>query len=135
MDKNFKNNSKSIYDIETPKHLKQAVFSRIEKEKVKIAQRKLIACKAGMAASFAVSIFSGAYFGKEIVSSEFSSLVSLAFSDLKTVAVLWQDYAYSLLETLPTASIVVTLTPIFMFMMIFKQYGKIEKRTLFQFKN
>lgn len=127
MDKNFKNNSNSIGKIKTPEHLKQAIFVRIEKEKIKIAQRKLIAYRIGMMFSLVASIFSGAYFGKEIFSSEFSSLVLLGFLDLKSVIVLWQDYAYSLLETLPTGSIVATLAPVFLFMILVKQYGKIEK--------
>jgi ABC-type phosphate/phosphonate transport system permease subunit len=126
MDKNFKdifNNS----NTELPKGLKQAVFERIEMEKAKKVARKKLFLQMGFAVSGVSSAVTLAIFGREILSSEFFSLILLGFSDMKTVTVMWQDYAYSLMETLPTATIAMTLLPIFIFMLLLSQYAKIER--------
>jgi ABC-type phosphate/phosphonate transport system permease subunit len=125
MDKNFKDIFNSS-NIEPPKGLKQAVFERIEKEKAKKVARKRLFIKIGFAVSGISSVATVAIFGKEILSSEFFSLAALSFSDIKTVIAMWQDYAYSLMETLPTATIAMTLLPIFVFMELLRQYGKLE---------
>jgi hypothetical protein len=125
MNKNFKDIFND-YDIEPPKGLKQAVFERIEMEKDKSVARKKLLLDAGFVVSGASSFAAVFFLGKEIVSSEFFSLASLMFSDMKTVAMLWQDYTLSLLETLPTVSIATTLLPVFVFMILLRQYGKLE---------
>jgi hypothetical protein len=126
MDKNFRDIFKNS-NIELPKGLKQAVFARIEREKVRKVARKRLFFKLGFAISGISSVVAVTILGREILASEFFALVLLGFSDMKTVAMMWQDYAYSLMETLPTATIVTTLLPIFVFMELLRQYGKLEK--------
>ena len=108
MQKNFNEKTELFSEIESPKGLRQAIFQRIEKEKA----RRLFLKKLLIIVGFAISIVSGiatsAFFGKEILASEFSSLVLLVFSDLKLISAMWQDYLLSLLETLPAFSIVPT---------------------------
>ncbi|OGH91912.1 MAG: hypothetical protein A2534_00260 [Candidatus Magasanikbacteria bacterium RIFOXYD2_FULL_39_9] len=45
--------------------------------------------------------------GSAIINSEAIQLLSLLFSDFSIVASYWQDYAFSLLESLPVVSIIV----------------------------
>ena len=126
MEQNFKNIN-NISEVELPGHLRQAVFARIEKEKTKQIAGKLLLLRIGSIISGISSIATVAIFGKGILASEFCSILVLGFSDLKTVMFLWQDYAYSLLETMPIASIAATLLPIFVFMILLRQYGKLEQ--------
>lgn len=46
-------------------------------------------------------------YGPMVARSEFWNLLSLLFSDASTVLDSWQDYLFSLLETLPTVSLLV----------------------------
>jgi hypothetical protein len=127
MHKNFNEKTELFSEIKSPKILRKAIFQRIEKEKAgRIFLKKLL-----LLAGFTVSVVSGiatsVFFGKEILASEFSSLVLLGFSDLKLLGAVWQDYLWSLLETLPAFSIVAILLPFFAFLMLLKQYGKLEQ--------
>jgi hypothetical protein len=135
MDKNLKQ-ILNIHDIQPPKGLKQAVFERIEKEKMKKIARKRLLLRIGFILSGISSVVSLLFFGKDILSSEFLTLVLLGFSDMKTVTMLWQNYALSLMETLPTVSISATLLPVFIFMILLKKYGELENyRQHFSLKN
>jgi hypothetical protein len=134
MSKNFKNIFNSS-EIEPPKGLKQAVFQHLEKEKTKKILREKLFLQFGFAISGFSSVAAVMIFGKEILSSEFASLVLLGFSDMKNVAVLWQDYALSLLETLPTVTIAITLLPIFIFLILLREYGKLKTESMYSFKH
>jgi hypothetical protein len=127
MDRNFNKIENKFSQIEPPKHLKRAVFQRIEKEKAKRLLFKKFFLLLGFVVSIISSVATVAFFGKEILASEFSSLVLLGLSDIKTVGAMWQDYLLSLLETLPAFSIAATLLPIFAFLMLIEQYGKLEQ--------
>lgn len=129
MDSEIKDILNNISDVKPPKGLKQAVFKRIELEKLKSLSRKKMYLRLGFVASGLSSVVTSVVLGKEIMSSEFYSLVLLIFSDIQTVAILWQSYVLSLLETLPTVSIAVTLLPVFIFMTLLRQYGKLEQQT------
>ena len=127
MHKNFNEKTELFSEIKSPKILRKAIFQRIEKEKAgRIFLKKLLII-AGFVSSIVSGIATSVFFGKEILASEFSSLVLLGFSDLKLIATMWQDYLLSLLETLPTFSIVAILLPVFAFLMLLKQYGKLEQ--------
>lgn len=124
MEKNFKDILNSR-EIELPSGLRRAVFERIEKEKIQILASKRLFLRIGFVASGLSSIVALAIFGKEILSSEFIVILYLGFSDMRLVAVMWQDYAYSLLETMPTVSIAMMLLPIFISLELLSQYGKL----------
>ncbi|MEI8343785.1 MAG: hypothetical protein WCF93_02465 [Candidatus Moraniibacteriota bacterium] len=127
MDRNFNEIVNKFSEIEPPKGLKEAVFQRIEKEQLKAALRKQRFFQVGLAICGISSFVAIAIFGRAILNSEFLSLAALAFSDLKTVLAMWQDYGFSLLETLPTFSVAATLLPIFAFLMLLRQYAKFQE--------
>lgn len=127
MDRNFKNIPVEFSEIEPPKILKTAVFEAIEREKMRmLARQKFLfqACFA-LCGFFVFSML--AIFGKEILSSEFASLLAIGVSDLKTVSMFWEEYVFSLLETLPAFSIFAMLFPIFIFLLLLKQYAKFQQ--------
>lgn len=121
-------------NVEPPKGLKKAVFDRIEKEKTNKMFREKIFLQMGFLFFGILSIVSVVIFGREILSSEFASLILLGFSDMKSIAVLWQNYTLLLLETLPTMTIAVTLSPVFIFLILLKEYGKIRSES-YSFRN
>jgi len=127
MDKNSNQKTEIFFQIEPPKHLREAVFQQIDKEKAKKLFFKKLFLIVGFTASAISSIATVAFFGKEILVSEFSSLILLGFSDIKIVGAMWQDYLLSLLETLPAFSIATILLPIFVFLILLKQYGKLRQ--------
>ena len=127
MYRNFDEITNKLTEIEPPKGLKTAVFQRIEKEQVKAALLKQRFFQFGLAVCGISSFAALAIFGRAILASEFFSLAMLAFSDLKTVLAMWQDYGFSLLETLPTVSITATLLPIFTFLLLLRQYAKFQQ--------
>jgi hypothetical protein len=135
MDKDFKDIANSLTNVEPPKYLKQAVFVRIEAEKMRMIALKRLFFRIGFVISGISSIAAVAIFGKEILSSEFFSLASLSFSDVNTVMAMWQDYLMSLLETLPTVTIAATLLPIFVLLLLIREYGKLEAYNNYSLKN
>ena len=127
MDRNFNEIANKFSEIEPPKGLKTAVFQRIKKEQAEAILRKQRFFQVGLAVCGISSFVAVAIFGRVILASEFFSLAMLAFSDLKTVLAMWQDYGFSLLETLPTFSVTAALLPIFAFLMILRQYAKFQQ--------
>jgi hypothetical protein len=127
MEKNFKN---TISDIEPPKELKGRILARLEDERRKSAssadrrqKRKKMLLFGGFLAS-GIGVFSSlAFFGHEILASDFWSFASLGFSDAGVVAANWQEYALSLLETLPVFSIIAVLAPMAVVLLLMKYYA------------
>jgi hypothetical protein len=126
-----KNIITTISAIEPPMHLKGVILARIEREGRKRQMRRKMLLMGGFMVSGIGAISSLAFFGREILASDFWSIASLAFSDLGTVVGHWQDYAFSLLETLPVVSIIAILVPIVAMLLLTKYYAN----HIFNFNN
>ena len=98
------------------KILFEKIILRIGVEKNKIAiKRKIVVFSIMLAISF-VWLFPAikmAYSG--FINSGFTQLFSLIFSDTSVVMSLWQNFALSLLETLPINGILITGVLAFLF--------------------
>jgi hypothetical protein len=103
---------KNISQIEPSSELKDLILCGIEKEKTRQIKRKIYFSYSGMVGSFSAAVYTLIYLGNAFFKSEFWSILSLAFSDAQVVAGYWKTYLYSLLETLPTLTIVLILIPI-----------------------
>ena len=117
----------SITEIELPANLKEAVLARISRAKaIKLRNQKIF-----FALSFSLTgglfIAATIIFGSQLLGSDFWSLGSLCFTDLSTLLGHWQDYGNSLLETFPAMSVAGILAPVFIFMMLLKQYAKQQR--------
>jgi hypothetical protein len=99
-----------------------AVLQRIELEKTKKTRTKRMISELGFVFSALAAVWVGATFGSEILQSEFWKLISLAFSDLETVAGDWKDYLYSLLETFPAIYAAAIAAPIFTLLLSINGY-------------
>lgn len=111
-----------LNEIKPPKYLKNVVLRRIEKERQKKVFRKKMLFRFSFFASLSAFLFSTIFFGREILVSDFWSISSLAFTDIKTVAVYWQEFALSLLETFPFEAAAFVLAPIFMLLVLANKY-------------
>lgn len=116
----------SIAEIEPPKKMKEAVLGCIYEARTQDARRKRASFQFGFA-FFGVSILLAVSFlGKEIASSQFWNIASLAFSDAGVVILNWQTFGISLLETIPTAAMLSMLTPTFFLLILIKKYAQQE---------
>lgn len=104
---------KNIPEIEPSGSLKDLIMQKIGIEIEKQVRKKLFLSYFGMVASFSAGVYAFAYFGGSFLKSEFWSLFSLAFSDFAFVVKGWNEYLYSLGETLPVINVVAILVPVF----------------------
>ena len=102
----------NIQDLSPASKLGALVLQRIARETEKQIKRKLIYSYFEIIGSTLLFIYSASVFGQEILRSEFWSVASLFFSDMGTVLVNWQDFAYSLMESFPIFSTVAILAPV-----------------------
>lgn len=116
--------NKPIVEIDPPVNLKKAVFARIAKERQKQIFRKKVLYFSGFAVSMIGLFASIGFFGRNIIASDFWSIGSLVFTDMKVVAAYWQEYALSLLETFPVEALVFVLMPMFILLVLAKQYSE-----------
>ena len=92
-------------NLSVPEGLFGRVMSRIETERKLVAlRRRLIFAAVLLAGSVAAFAFMLRLFWLDISSSGFGQYLSLFFYDFRFIAADWQDYAFSLLETLPALS-------------------------------
>lgn len=113
---------KNIPEIEPTFGLESRIFRCIELEKTGIAKRNLMFYRAGLFSSLVVFLASALVFGKDVLQSEFFSLISLAFSDAAIVAQNWKEFSYSLLETFPAVYAAIIIVPVFTLLLSFNGY-------------
>ena len=116
--------NKIISEINPPAYLKKAVFKCIAKEQRKQIFRKKMFYLCGFSVSIVGLFASLLLFGKNIITSDFWSISSLAFTDMKVVAIYWQEYSLSLLETFPVEATAFVLMPMFILLVLAKQYSE-----------
>lgn len=116
--------NKIIAEIDPPVNLKKAVFARIAKERQKQIFRKKALYFSGFSVSIIGLFASIGFFGRNIITSDFWSIGSLFFTDMKVVAAYWQEYALSLLETFPVEALAFVLMPMFILLVLAKQYSE-----------
>ncbi|MFH1183069.1 MAG: hypothetical protein V1690_02295 [Candidatus Moraniibacteriota bacterium] len=116
-----------LRDLDPPKMLAGAILHRIDLEREKTIQRKIILDRFGIAGSILLLLTSIFFFGRMILASEFWTLASLAFSDIEIIAQNWQEFSYSLMETFPTTYTVAILLPVFFFFLFFNSYLSLNR--------
>jgi hypothetical protein len=117
MQKDYKNLFKNLRPAEPPADLLDKILFRIGQEQ-QIAHS--VRLKARLIFSSAVTLLMLAFllpvwnwFYGEITQTGFTQFFSLIFSDMDTIINYWQDFALSLLESLPFYSLAGILTVIF----------------------
>jgi len=121
MTENYKKLFTYLSDLEVPDKLFDKVISRINWEKrVTTARKKIILYSS--ASIFSISALVGAfyYFRVEMASSGFINYFSLLYSDFDVVLSSWQNFSITLLEALPTTSLILMLISAAMLMYMVK---------------
>jgi hypothetical protein len=120
MKKDFKNLLTHLRPAEPSPDLLDKIIFRINHEQQMAMSVRL---KVRMFVSSAVSLTMLVYFlpvwnwfQAEISQTGFSQFFSLIFSDLNSIGNYWQDFALSLLESLPFFSLVGVLAIVFIFL-------------------
>lgn len=122
MNQNLHQIFKSMTEIEPAEEMASRIFARVSAEEDRVISRKLMISRLGLGASAVIFLVAAFSFGQIIIQSEFWNIMSLAFSDMQAVAQNWQDYAYSLLETFPTVSVIAILAPVMTLLFSFSMY-------------
>ena len=104
---------KNISEMNPPEKLSDSILSKIEKIKKRIFWTKIAFSTFGAFVSAGVAVYFLIIFKESILFSEFWSILSLAFSDASIVAIHYQEFLFSLLETLPAMAFAIILIPIF----------------------
>lgn len=103
--------SKQIQLAAVPDGLVSSVMERVRMEEEYFQFRKTMAFVfCGLCLSILGFMWSLGLFLGDIARSGFSLVVSLAVSDTGTVLSYWQDFGYSVLETLPAISAIFMLS-------------------------
>jgi ABC-type phosphate/phosphonate transport system permease subunit len=89
--------------------LVRIVLARIAAERRQAAVRRVVAFAAVSLGALSALVLSGRELLLEVSQSGFAQLSTLVLSDATLVASYWQDYVFSLLETLPALSAAVVL--------------------------
>ena len=134
MKKTNLNLKKFVFEIEPPESLKRAVLSRIAKEKEKVRRRKEFLLQTGFVFSVGSLAWTGFFFGREIMASDFWAIASLALTDLHLIVGYWQEFGWSLLENFPATEIAGILLPVVLMMFLVKKYAQQEPVLRFNFR-
>jgi hypothetical protein len=117
MDKKLEEISESFNLVEPPTGLFDKVMCRIEREKkILTLRRRIIIFSIGLIGSAVAFIPAFQYARSGFVESGFYSFFSLFFSDTEIVLAYWENFAQSLLETLPVLGLAVFLTTVAVFL-------------------
>lgn len=101
---------------ELPEGLFDRVMKGIQKEKkLMILKRRIALFSIGFVGSFVAFFPTFKTLETNIYSSGFMQFSSLIFSDFKIIITYWQNFAMTLLETLPAINLAGFLTVLFVF--------------------
>ncbi|TAN33030.1 hypothetical protein EPN28_03445 [Patescibacteria group bacterium] len=107
---------KLFTNISSPRpaeELLDKVMNRIQKERVFLAlRRKLVIFFASTLCSAVALVGALRLAGRGFAESGFFKFFSLLFSDFGSVYAYWQDFAWSLLESLPVMGLIILLAAV-----------------------
>ncbi len=114
-----------LESLEPPEGLFNRVMNRIKKEKqILILKRRLMVFSVGLAASVAIFIPVFKWAQADLYESGFLQFFSLVFSDFGIVVAYWQNFAMSLLETVPAVSLAILFATVFIFLELLKFWAR-----------
>jgi len=125
MDNNFTKLRENSFDSELPPGLFDKVMLRIEREeKISAVKRRLAGFSVIFIAALAISLPLWLDLFTELNQSGFIQYLMLPFYDLRAVAVSWQDFSLSLLETLPMIILTFSLSGLFVLLFSLRLMAK-----------
>ncbi len=130
MDKSYEKLFDKLDAIKPADDLLGKIMLRVRKEEKKKIMLQLIIFSLSSLGSL-ISIIATFFLVKvKIIESGFDQFFSLIFSDLHIVLMYWQNYAFTLLETLPINSLLLFLASLLIFVVsariIIKDFKKLH---------
>lgn len=108
---------------EPPAGLFLRLMNRLEKEKqLRSIRRRLVLLAPILASAFIILVFMSQSVCASFYQTGFYQFSSLVFSDFSLVVVYWQNFALSLLETLPVTGLIAFLTVLLVFLSAFRLF-------------
>lgn len=104
---------KEMSEVNPPEELGSLILQKISLKKARREKIKFYISYSALLASLGTFFGSILSYGAKLLNSEFASLLKLIFSDARIISGYWQDFLYSLLETIPVFYILAILIPIF----------------------
>jgi hypothetical protein len=122
---NYKKLFSFLKESEIPANLYEKVINRLYYEKKLIAiRRKIFLYSSATVFSLAALVGAFYYVRLEMDSSGFFNYSSLMFTDFDIILKSWQNFSITLLETLPTTSIILTLISVAILLNMAKNLAK-----------
>jgi len=113
MKKNYKQLFERLQSFEPPKALHANILARINVARTRAARIKSVLFGLTTVLSFAALIPAFTYLAQQFQQSGLYQYLSLIFSDGEVVLSYWQDYALSIVESIPFTEIIVFMTVLF----------------------
>lgn len=135
MNRNFHQAFKNIEEIEPSSKLAGLILFEIGLLQEKQAKRKLVLSYFSLAGSLGAFVLAVFEYGGVFLQSEFWSLLKLLSTDAEIVLGNWNDFSFSLLETLPVVSIIIILIPVLALLFSISVYFKSIQKNHYNFNN
>ena len=117
MRKDYEKLFSRLEPLKPPEELFGKIMERIHRqERLAALRKRLIIFSIGLAGSLAAFVPALRLMQQSLAESGFAQFFSLIFSDFGIVLTYWQNFALTLLESLPALSIAVFLVTIFVFL-------------------
>lgn len=117
-----------LRSVEPRVDLLDRIMNRIDTEKMLVptfrVKIRLILAIIGACAAMTFIVPLWNIFQNDMAQSGFAQFVSLLFSDLDTVVNVWQDYAFSLIESLPLLSLTAILSTVLLLLFALKYLAR-----------
>lgn len=111
MENEYKILFNNLKDETPPDELFERIILRIGKEEKKQkVKKRIVFFSVFLTISFLGLVYSFVMVQNALISSGFMEFLSLIFSDFSIIAKYWQNFAFTLLESLPVFSIVISLS-------------------------
>ena len=114
-----------LNQIEPPVGLFLRLLNRLGKEKqLRAIRRQLMILTPVLIGAFAALALTFQSVQASFYETGFYQFISLLFSDFSIVVVYWQNFALSLLETLPVTGLIVFLTTLLVFLSALRLFAR-----------
>lgn len=116
-----------LSEIEVPAELENEILTKV----ARLIRRRVLAFRFLAAGSFASLIYSLTIAGQSFWQSGFYQYLQLLWTDQSAIAAYWREFGWSLLESLPTLSLVAVLSVAGLF---FWSLLKVRENNFYGFK-
>lgn len=111
------------FQASVPRELEERVLRLLERERERQLRERRMWAGAGVVVSFLALVVALGLYGREVVTSDMWSLLTLLWSDAGVIAQFWGEFLLTLLEMLPLQALVYVLLPSFCLLLFLRMYA------------